>query len=185
MTKILIIGVGGAGTNISQFLIEHLRDSAELLLINSDMKSLNKHSTTDSVFLDLTLSLAPTLPQKFTDAVQRMKNEIFTHVQGKTHIVVVTGLGGDTGTYSIPAIAHLMSDYPEKMTVFTVLPFRFEESRRRLAEQELTTLKSTFGNQIIEFDNDSVMDRGLSLTEAFHKANVSMLNNIRQQKAVF
>ena len=56
MTKTLVIGVSAAGTNIGQFLIENMPNSTELLLINSDRKSLDKHSATNSVYLDLALS---------------------------------------------------------------------------------------------------------------------------------
>lgn len=181
MTKTLIIGIGGAGTNISQFLVENLNGSYEWLLINSDKKSLAKHPTTNSIFLDLALSAKPTIPKKFADAVQGMKSEISSHIQGKEQVVIVAGLGGESGTYSMPSIAQLAGMHSDNFTLICVLPFKFEESRRRLAEQELTTLKSTFPNQVVEFDNHSIMDKKLSLTEAFQQANDTILTLLNQQ----
>ncbi|KAB2824306.1 hypothetical protein [Aliivibrio finisterrensis] len=178
MTKTLIIGVSGAGTNISQYLVEKMPDSPELLLINSDSKSLDKHLATNRVYLDLALSSETKRDLRLTDTVERMKNEILSYTYEKTNIIVVVGLGGNTGTNSIFAITNLTNMSSKNVTLVAVLPFRFESSRRRLAEQKLTMLKNSLSLNMIEFDNDSVMNRDVSLTEGFQKANEIILSNI-------
>ncbi|MGR5235530.1 hypothetical protein [Vibrio alfacsensis] len=178
MTETLIIGVSGAGTNIGQYLVENLPDNTALLLINSDRASLDNHSTTNSVCLDLTLSSETTIQRKLADTVNRMKNEILSYTHEKKNVFIVVGLGGNTGTNSISSITNLANISSKNVTLVAVLPFRFESSRRHLAEQKLTMLKNSLSLNIIEFDNDSVMKRGMSLTEGFHKANETILSNI-------
>ncbi|HIF5802249.1 TPA: hypothetical protein ACX3E3_004089 [Vibrio parahaemolyticus] len=88
MTETLIIGVSGAGTNISQYLVEKLPENTALLLINSDRTSLDKHSTTNSVYLDLTLSSETTIPRKLADTVNRKKT-IFSAIPMKRKIFLL------------------------------------------------------------------------------------------------
>ncbi|MFZ3465002.1 hypothetical protein [Vibrio harveyi] len=179
MTNKLIIGVGGAGTNIAHFLVESLNDNSELLLINSDKASLDKHSTLNRIFLDLTLSSETTKPKKITDIVSSVKGEILRYTHNKAHLVIVVGLGGETGSYSASSIVNIVNNDLNNVILIAVLPFHFESSRRHLAEQELSKLTSLSNIKIISFDNELLMNnKKMGLTEAFEKANKAILSTI-------
>lgn len=177
MKKTLIVGVGGAGTNIAHFLAENFNSSSELLLINSDKTSLDTHSMANLIFLDLTSSSETKKSKKFIDAIEDMKDDISKYTHDKEHILLAVGLGGDTGTYSVSAITKILRNSLKKVTLVVILPFHFETSRRRLAEEKFSKITNISGINLIAFDNQSLMsDKKTSLVEAFNKANATLLS---------
>jgi cell division protein FtsZ len=177
MTPKLIIGIGGAGANISQFLTENLHGTSELLLINTDKGSLDKSSTANCVLLVLSLSSATKKSDKLIDTIGCVENEILKYAHDKSDVVITVGLGGCTGTYAFSSIANLLKKHSKKVTLVAVFPFSFEGERRRLAEEEFAAFKDSTNINVITFDNDS-MARNLSVTDGFRKANEAILASL-------
>lgn len=178
MVKKLIIGIGGAGANISQFIVENLNEMSELLLINTDKSSLDRHSTTNRILLDLTLSSDAKKSEKIANAASCVESELLKYSHDKSDIVIIAGLGGYTGTYAFPSIANLLRNNGKNVTLVVVFPFSFEGSRRRLAEEAFGAFKNSTTINTITFDNDSVMARNLSLNDVFRKANDAIITHV-------
>jgi cell division protein FtsZ len=174
---IRVVGVGGAGVNAVNRMVEAEVEGIEFLAINTDLQSLQlsaAHETLhigESVTRGLGSGSDPELGRR---AAHEDSDRIKTILRGSDMVFIAAGAGGGTGTGAAPIVAHIARELGALTVGIVTRPFDFEGSRRReqaevgiigLAEQ-VDTLIVVPNNRLL-----SVLDRGVSMVEAFRVAD--------------
>ncbi len=175
--RIIVIGVGGAGNNAVNRMIDENIGGVEFIGINADMQALQmcKAPTAIQIGEKLTKGLGcgskPDIGEK---AAQESAEEISAAIQGADMVFVTCGMGGGTGTGAAPVIAGLA----KQMGILTVgvvtKPFRFEaKARMTNALNGIEKLKENVDTLIV-IPNDrllEIVDRRTSMPDALKKAD--------------
>jgi cell division protein FtsZ len=174
---IRVVGVGGAGTNAVNRMVEAEVEGVELLAINTDLQSLQQ-STADitlHIGAELTRGLgsgsdANVGRQAAMDDYDRVK----ALLKGSDMIFITAGAGGGTGTGAAPIVARIAREVGALTVAIVTKPFGFEGSRRAgqaqlgieaLAE-EVDTLIVVPNNRLL-----TVLDKQTAMVEAFRVAD--------------
>ena len=174
--SIKVIGVGGAGTNAVNRMIESGLQGVDFIAVNTDKQALtlSKAPTKVQIGDKLTKGLgAGANPEVGKHAAEESREEISNFIKGADLVFVTCGMGGGTGTGAAPVIAELARD----MGILTIgvvsKPFLFEgRQRMKNAEAGIERLKANVDTLVV-VPNDrllSVVTKGTSVTEAFRTA---------------
>ena len=169
---IKVIGVGGAGGNAINTMIQAGLRGVEFVAINTDVQDLRKCEASDKLQIGMETTGgrgAGADPQANED-----RDKLQEVVDGANMVFITAGLGGGTGTGASPVIAELAKS-AEALTVAVVTkPFEFEgRIRSAQAEDGIKELKNMV-DALITIPNQKlldVVDRNTSLMAAFDKAN--------------
>lgn len=175
--KIIVIGVGGAGNNAVNRMVEETIGGVEFVGVNTDRQALTlcKAPTTIQIGEKLTKGLgAGAQPQIGQQAAEESAEDLKQAMQGADMVFVTCGMGGGTGTGAAPVVAGLA----KAMGILTVgvvtKPFRFEaKTRMNNALQGIDTLKENVDTLIV-IPNDKlleIVDRRTTMPEALKKAD--------------
>ena len=184
-SSVKIIGLGGAGANmLDRIALDGLTD-AEMLSINTDMRTLSSSVAGEKIQIgkDLTKGLGcggdPDLGQK---AVQESETDIRDAIRGRKMIFLCVGLGGGTGSGAAPLITRIAREESAFVVVFATMPFAFEGQRRRdQAETSLNEL-AVLANALVTFDNGRMGELVLAkqgIHEAFAAADRMISESIK------
>ncbi len=173
--NIKVVGTGGAGNNIVNWLYKKGIKGAEIIACNTDQQHL-KITEADRKFLigkDLTRGLGcGGFPQKGAEAAQESINEIKESMKGADLVFVCSGMGGGTGTGSAPVIAQVAKDTGAIVIGTVTMPFKIERARVDKAEFGLQQLRKVADTAIVLDNNRLVEIAGnLPLQQAFAVAN--------------
>ncbi|NLF26384.1 MAG: cell division protein FtsZ, partial [Clostridiales bacterium] len=182
---IKVIGVGGAGTNAVNRMVDSGLQGVDFIAINTDKQalSMSKASTRIQIGEKLTKGLgAGANPDVGKHAAEESKEEIGNIVKGSDLVFVTCGMGGGTGTGAAPVIAQLARD----MGILTIgvvsKPFLFEgRQRMKNAEAGIERLKANVDTLVV-VPNDrllSVVTKGTTMTEAFRIADDTLRQGIQ------
>ena len=183
--SIKVIGVGGAGTNAVNRMIDSGLQGVDFIAVNTDKQalSLSKAPTKVQIGDKLTKGLgAGANPEVGKHAAEESREEISNIVKGADLVFVTCGMGGGTGTGAAPVIAELARD----MGILTIgvvsKPFLFEgRQRMKNAESGIERLKANVDTLVV-VPNDrllSVVTKGTSVTEAFRIADDTLRQGIQ------
>lgn len=131
--KIKVIGVGGAGNNAVNRMIEAGITSAEYVAVNTDAQILacNKAETKIQIGAQLTKGLgAGADPEIGRAAAEESKDELLKAVEKTDLLFITAGMGGGTGTGAAPVIAKIAKDLKILTVAVVTEPFEFEGKRR-------------------------------------------------------
>lgn len=131
--RILVIGVGGAGNNAVNRMVDENIQGVELVGINTDRQALSlcKCSTKIQIGEKLTKGLgAGAKPEIGEAAVEENRDEITQLVQGADMVFVTCGMGGGTGTGAAPVIAEISKSLGILTVGVVTKPFTFEGKPR-------------------------------------------------------
>ena len=175
--KIIVVGVGGAGNNAVNRMIDSNVEGVEFIGINTDKQalSMSKAQTAMQIGEKLTKGLgAGAKPEIGEKAAEESTEEIKSALQDADMVFVTCGMGGGTGTGAAPVIAKIAKDMG-KLTVGVVTkPFKFEgRQRMNNAIMGIDNLKAAVDTLIV-IPNDKlleIVDRRTSMPEAFGKAD--------------
>ncbi len=183
--KIKVIGVGGAGGNAINNMIESKLQGVKFIAANTDAQALevSKASIKLQMGERLTEGLgAGANPQVGREAA-RETEEAIREALGDSHMVFITaGFGGGTGTGAAPVIAEICKDMGALTVAVVTKPFSFEGRKRmRQAEEGLEALKE-MADTVITIPNDRL--RGLAsknakMVEMFKKADEILLHSVK------
>ena len=173
--NIKVVGTGGAGNNIVNWLYKKGIKGAEIIACNTDQQHL-RITEADRKFLigkDLTRGLGcGGFPQKGAEAAQESINEIKEAMKGADLVFVCSGMGGGTGTGSAPVIAQVAKDTGAIVIGTVTMPFKIERARVDKAEFGLQQLRKVADTAIVLDNNRLVEIAGnLPLQQAFAVAN--------------
>jgi Cell division GTPase len=143
--RLLVLGVGGAGGNAIDEMIEHNLQGVEFIAVNTDAQDfkLSKAKTRIQIGLNLTKGLGAGAKLDIGQAAaDESLNEIVNTLQGANMVFIAAGMGGGTGT----GAAHVIARAAKELNILTVgvvtLPFLYEgPSRMRRAQQGLEELR--------------------------------------------
>lgn len=175
--KIIVVGVGGAGNNAVNRMIDENICGVEFIGINTDKQALKlcKAPTTLQVGEKLTKGLgAGAQPEVGEKAAEENIEEITQALKGADMVFVTCGMGGGTGTGAAPVVAKISKDMGILTVGVVTKPFRFE-SRTRMnnALSGIEKLKNNVDTLIV-IPNDKlleIVDRRTTMPEALKKAD--------------
>ncbi|HET8979249.1 MAG TPA: cell division protein FtsZ [Solirubrobacteraceae bacterium] len=172
-----VVGVGGAGVNAVNRMVEADIAGVEFLAINTDLQSLQLSAADqtlhigDSVTRGLGSGSDPELGRR---AAREEYDRIKAMLRGSDMVFIAAGAGGGTGTGAAPVVAQIARELGALTVGIVTRPFQFEGSRRRdQAEAGIEALSGEVDTLIVVPNNRllSVLDRGVSMVEAFRVAD--------------
>jgi cell division protein FtsZ len=175
--RIIVIGVGGAGNNAVNRMIEQKISGVEFIGINTDSQALKlcKAPTVLQIGEKLTKGLgAGAKPEVGEKAAEENYDEITQAIKGADMVFVTCGMGGGTGTGAAPIVAKISRELGILTVGVVTKPFRFEaKTRMSNALSGIEKLKESVDTLIV-IPNDKlleIVDRKTSMVEAFKKAD--------------
>ena len=174
---IKVIGVGGAGNNAVNRMIEAGIKNVEFIAVNTDRQALqlSKASTKIQIGEKLTRGLgAGANPDIGAQAAEESRTEVAEALRGADMVFVTAGMGGGTGTGAAPIVAGTAKEMGILTIGVVTKPFTFE-GKKRLAQDErgIESLKGKVDTLVV-IPNDKllqVIDRKTSIIEAFRMAD--------------
>lgn len=175
--KIIVVGVGGAGNNAVNRMIEGNIEGVEFIGINTDKQALQfcKAQTAMQIGEKLTKGLgAGAKPEVGEKAAEESAEDITGILKSADMVFVTCGMGGGTGTGAAPVIAKLAKEMGILTVGVVTKPFKFEgRQRMNNAIAGIENLKASVDTLIV-IPNDKlleIVDRRTSMPEAFGKAD--------------
>ena len=185
IAKIKVIGVGGAGNNAVDRLIESGLKSAEYIVVNTDNQALARSRATKRIQIGVQLTKglgAGADPAIGKAAAEENKAEIQEQLKGTDLLFITAGMGGGTGTGAVPVIAKIAKEMKILTVAVVTLPFTFEAKRRMdNALLGIEELKKSV-DSIITIPNDKirqVVPKDTSFSEALKVADEVLRQGIR------
>ncbi len=183
--KIKVVGVGGAGGNAINGMIEAGLQGVEFVVVNTDAQDLEKSQASMRIQIgkNLTKGLgAGSNPEIGLRAIMEDKERVIETINGADMVFVTCGLGGGTGTGAAPIVAEIARDLGALTVAIVTMPFTFEGPfRRRNAEKGLEALRERV-DTIIVIQNDrlfSIIDHNTSVVAAFKAVDSILLEATR------
>ncbi|PZU86797.1 MAG: cell division protein FtsZ [Chelatococcus sp.] len=151
--RITVFGVGGAGGNAVNNMIEAGLDGVDFVVANTDAQALalSRASRIIQMGLQVTEGLgAGSQPEVGRAAAEEVIDEIRDHLAGAHMVFITAGMGGGTGTGAAPAIARVARDMGILTVGVVTKPFQFEGHRRmRMAEAGIGELNEAVDTLIV------------------------------------
>ncbi|MDQ4072639.1 MAG: cell division protein FtsZ, partial [Actinomycetota bacterium] len=172
-----VAGVGGAGVNAINRMIEAGVEGVEFIALNTDTQSLQASSAHATVDLggEVTGGLGSgSSPELGREAALADADRIKSALKGSDLVFVTAGAGGGTGTGAAPVVARLAREAGALVVGVVTKPFSFEGTRRAVqAEQGVSALADEVDTLIVIPNSRllSVLDEGTSIVEAFRVAD--------------
>jgi cell division protein FtsZ len=177
LAVIRVVGVGGAGLNAVNRMIEAGISQVEFIAVNTDIQQLKQCEAPIKLHIgrDLTQGLGSGAdPDVGRRAAEEAEDQIKHVLRGSDMVFVTAGEGGGTGSGAAPVVAKLARDVGALTVGIVTMPFRFEGTRRRSqAEAGAETLREVC-DTVIMIPNDrllEVLDRSTSMLDAFRIAD--------------
>ena len=175
--KIIVIGVGGAGNNAVNRMVEESIGGVEFVGVNTDKQALTlcKAPTVLQIGEKITKGLgAGAQPEVGQKAAEESIEEVKQLMEGADMVFVTCGMGGGTGTGAAPVIAAAAKEMGILTVGVVTKPFRFEaKTRMNNALAGIENLKKAVDTLIV-IPNDKlleVVDRRTTMPEALRKAD--------------
>ena len=175
--KIKVIGVGGAGSNAVNRMIEEGVQGVEFIVANTDTQALNASRAETRIQLGpkLTKGLgAGSIPEVGRKAAEESEQQISEALAGADMIFVTCGMGGGTGTGAAPIVARIAKDLGALTVGVVTRPFTFEGPKRgRYAAEGIAELKANVDTLVIISNNRllEIVDKKTPMLEAFREAD--------------
>ena len=173
--RMVVVGCGGAGQNMIDWLYSKGIDGAEIVAINTDLQDLKLKQADKKILVgkEITRGLgAGGIPQRGAEAAQESSHEIKEAIQGADMVFVCAGMGGGTGTGVTPAVAKIAKDMGAIVIGVVTMPFSIERARIDKAEHGLRKLRTVCDTVVVIDNNRLVKIAGqLPVKQAFAVAN--------------
>lgn len=175
--KIIVIGVGGAGNNAVNRMIEEDVKDVEFIAVNTDKQALSACRASNIIQIGekLTKGLGVgSKPEKGEKAAEESIDKLTEAVKGADMVLITCGMGGGTGTGATPIIAKIAKDMGILTIAVVTKPFNFEHTvRRENAEKGIEKLKENVDTLIVVPNERllSIIDKKATMREAFAKAD--------------
>ncbi len=183
--KIKVIGVGGAGGNAINNMIEANLQGVKFIAANTDAQALENSKAQLKLRIGerLTEGLgAGADPQVGNEAAVESREAIKSALEGSHMVFITAGFGGGTGTGAAPVIAEICKEI-EALTVAVVTkPFSFEGKKRtKQAEEGIAALKEV-ADTVIIIPNDrlrGIASKNAKMVDMFKKADEILLHSVK------
>jgi cell division protein FtsZ len=182
---IKVVGIGGAGLNAVNRMIEEGLNGVEFIAIDTDEQTV---SLSDA---DIKLEIGRAVtrgkgaggnPEVGAQAAEDQRQELEKALEGADMVFVAAGEGGGTGTGGAPVVANIARSFGALTIAVVTRPFGFEGKRRASqAEQGIERVRSEVDTLIV-VPNDrllSISDRHVSVLDAFKAADQVLLSGVQ------
>ncbi len=173
VVKIKVIGVGGAGNNVINRMIESGVDGVEFVVVNTDKQDLNKSICKNKLQIGEKLTNgmgAGSKPEVGQKSAEESRAVISKALEGTDMVFITAGMGGGTGTGAAPIVADLAHEAGILTVGVVTEPFKFEGANRmRQAKQGIEALAGKVDSLIV-IPNDRlkyVTDQKITFANAF------------------
>ena len=174
---IRVVGVGGAGVNAVNRMIEADIEGVEFIAINTDLQSLQTSaaSTTLHIGDSITRGLGSGAnPELGRAAAREEYDQVKAVLRGADMVFIAAGAGGGTGTGAAPVVASIARELGALTVGIVTRPFQFEGTRRRdQAEAGIAALGEEVDTLIVVPNNRllTVLERNTTMVDAFRVAD--------------
>jgi len=174
---IKVIGVGGAGNNAVNRMIDENVQGVEFIVVNTDLQALAGSNAEVKIQLGpkLTRGLgAGANPEIGRKAAEESEEQIAEALRGADMIFVTAGMGGGTGTGAAPIVARIAKEQGALTVGVITRPFTFEGPKRgRFAAEGVAQMKEHVDTLVIISNNRllEMVDKKTPMLEAFHEAD--------------
>jgi len=183
--RLLVLGVGGAGGNAINEMIDNGLHGVEFIAVNTDAQDLKRSKAKAKIQIGLNLTKGLGAGAKIDigqAAADESLNEIVNTLQGANMVFIAAGMGGGTGT----GAAHVIARAAKELNILTVgvvtLPFLYEgPSRMRRAQQGLEELRKHV-DTIIVIPNQNlfkIANEQTTFKESFHLSNNVLMHGVQ------
>jgi len=176
VARIIVIGVGGAGNNAVNRMIDEKINNVEFYVANTDKQALSLSKAPNRLILGeaITNGLgAGGDPKVGKDAAEASKEDIKSIVTGANLVFIAAGMGGGTGTGAAPVIGQIAKEAGALTVAIVTRPFAFEGNKRtKFSVEGLNELKKNVDSLIVVSNDKLLMNAGnLPLGQAFSEAD--------------
>ena len=183
--RILVLGIGGAGGNAVNGMIEAGLQGVEFIAVNTDAQDLRLSHAQTKIQMGLNLTKGLGAGSKLDigeAAADESLNEIVNVLQGSNMVFITAGMGGGTGT----GAAHVIARAAKELNILTIgvvtLPFLYEgPSRMRKAQQGLEELRKHV-DTIIVIPNQNlfkIANEQTTFEESFNLSNNVLMHGVQ------
>src|SRR5213595_2486926 len=177
LAVIKVVGVGGAGLNALDRMIDAGLAQVEFVAVNTDIQQLRMSDAPVKIHIgrELTEGLGSGAdPDLGRSAAEEAYDQVKNALRGSDMVIVTAGEGGGTGSGAAPVVARIARELGALTVGIVTTPFRFEGTRRRgTAEQGVAGLREACDTTIV-IPNErllEVLDRSTSMLDAFRIAD--------------
>ncbi len=184
VARIVVIGVGGAGNNAVNRMIDDDLSSVEFYVANTDRQALATSKARNRLVLgeELTGGLgAGGEPSVGKAAAEASSEDIRAIVKGANMVFIAAGMGGGTGTGAAPVIARIAKEEGALTVAIVTRPFTFEGKKRIANSVEgLNELKEAVDSIIIVSNDKLLMVSGTQpISEAFNESDKVLSQSVK------
>ncbi len=184
--KIKVVGVGGAGNNAINRMIEAGIKSAEFVAVNTDVQSLmlSKADLKNRIQIgkEVTKGLgAGSYPELGEKAAEESRDELEKIVEGVNLLFITAGMGGGTGTGAAPVLAKIAKEKGCVTVAVVSKPFSYEGKKREENAKKGIANLAKFVDTLIVIPNDKLLDslpKNTPMTEALRRADDNLKHAI-------
>jgi cell division protein FtsZ len=183
--RIVVFGVGGAGSNAVNNMIDADLQGVEFVVANTDAQQLQFAKTDRRIQLGVTITQglgAGAHPEIGTSAAEESIPEIHEHLEGAHMVFITAGMGGGTGTGAAPIIARAARERGILTVGVVTKPFHFEgRHRMRLADQGVAELQRVVDTLIVIPNQNlfRIANERTTFAEAFGMADQVLHSGVR------
>jgi cell division protein FtsZ len=177
LAMIRVAGVGGAGLNALDRMIDAGLSQVEFVAVNTDIQQLHGSDASVKIHIgrELTEGLGSGADAEIGQrAAEESYDQIKQALRGSDMVFVTAGEGGGTGSGAAPVVARIARELGALTVGIVTLPFRFEGTQRRgIAERGVEALREAC-DTVVVVPNDrllEVLDRGTPMLDAFRIAD--------------
>lgn len=183
-TEIKVVGVGGAGSNTVDRMIDTGLQGIDFVAVNSDIQALDRSLARKQVRIGdrITRGLGtggdPRLGERAADAARDDLREV---LNGADMVFITAGLGGGTGSGAVPIVAQVARDTGALTVGVVTTPFAFEGSRRKAVAQEALDKLRPSLDAVIVISNDRLLNapqQNVSIRDSFKMADDTLNQGI-------
>ena len=173
IAQLKVVGIGGAGGNAVNDMLESGITGVDFIAINTDLQDLNRSKTQTKVLLGKGTG-AGAIPERGRIAAKESEEKIKEVLEGTDMLFITAGMGGGTGTGASPVVAEIAKNMGILTVAVVTKPFDFEGPfKRKNADEGVENLKK-FVDTLIVIPNQQLYKLpkiNISLKNAFKEAN--------------
>ena len=177
VTTIKVVGIGGAGTNAVNRMVDSGVKGVEFIAVNTDVQQLDVCDADVKIHIgqEITHGLGGGAnPEVGREAMEVSRDQLKAALRGADLVFVTAGEGGGTGTGGAPVVAQIARELGAVTIAIVTKPFGFEGNRRQRQALEGIDVLREVADTVISIPNDrllQVVERNASVVEAFQHAD--------------
>jgi cell division protein FtsZ len=178
---IKVVGIGGAGGNAVNHMINRSVQGVEFIVLNTDRQALRRSLAEHTIQLGEMGLGAGARPEAGRASAEAMRDEIRAALEGANMVFLTAGMGKGTGTGASPVVAEVAKELGVLTVGVVTKPFEFEGAKKtQIADQGIEQLVAHVDSLIVVLNQKlfEVMDDDASLEDAFKRADDVLHNAV-------